>query len=1111
MMGLASKSMKFLFIFLNVLAISGILQPPLEMMAAESPEPYLWADAPRIDQEWRHSDWYGYLSDTSYPWIWHSEHGWQWCVGQSKSNVFFWDVELDSWIWTNNSFYPWIYKNGVNEGWMYYFQSDSDGIRYFYHRENADYYSDNELRIQLEEPTHTSLPQPLFSTPGGTFIGSHTVILSSEKSGADIRYTLDGTIPTEESLIYSDPLVINKITQVRARLFLSGSPPGPVASEIYLALDPELKDFDSNLPIVLIDTSGWDIDSEVYPRGTENPWPQRPVSAIVLDTNELTGRTGITGTPDFSGRAGMRLRGNSSQEDFPKKSYKFEVWDEDDADLDVSLLGFPEDSDWVLYAPYTDKTLMRNFIAYSWSREMGNYVTRTRYLEIFANMNGDNVISHDDYLGVYILMEKYKRHNDRIDISKLRPIDLVEPEITGGYILKADWGDDFQLDRTKLFMEYVDPGLDELTAEQKDWIEGYFNDVEAAVYAPDFRHPKTGEHYTDLLDPRSCIERQVIQELTKNMDARSTFLYKDRYEPLKFGPVWDYNYALGNTDIGWTWCKDCFGACPCYSPEGWATFYYAMNNNRTMGWWSRFKEDPDYWQYWIDRWAELRRDILSTESILSEMDALYEMLKEPAARNFERWPVLNLHTRGNSFWGTTQNPHTYEEEVTWLQDWLMVRLAWLDSQFHSSPDFNQDGGLIEKGFPLELTNPNPSGTIYYTLDGTDPRVPLQWPAEDYNESILISETPPTKVLIPSGPLLEDWTHPSFDDSAWISGTGGVGFDLASGYGDYYNLNIETEMRQNNSTCYIRIPFSVDTDELPRFHSLNLNIRYDDGFVAYLNGNRIAAVNAPEPLLWNSSADGNHDPENAISTISINLSNYLNTLNPGENNVLAIHGLNDRPNGGDFLISSGLVADDKVSGTTAAQAMEYVNPILLDGTTEVNSRVLISGQWGPLHGEVFTSSTAKESLRVTEIHYHPVIAEAEFIELQNMGAEAIELNQIRFTDGIEFTFPRRTLLPGEVVIVVANEDIFETEYGLGFPVIGTFSGRLSNGGEHIQLVDAINQVILEFTYSDNWVPETDGDGYSLVFIDPADADTDSWNSGTKWRASESIGGTPGIVD
>ena len=113
--------------------------------------------------------------------------------------------------------------------------------------------------------------------------------------------------------------------------------------------------------------------------------------------------------------------------------------------------------------------------------------------------------------------------------------------------------------------------------------------------------------------------------------------------------------------------------------------------------------------------------------------------------------------------------------------------------------------------------------------------------------------------------------------------------------------------------------------------------------------------------------------------------------------------------------------------------------------------------------------------------------------------------------MEFTFPGRVLAPGDVVLVVADEAIFETEYGSGLPVAGVYSGRLSNGGERIELVDAIDRVILEFNYSDEWIPATDGDGYSLVFIDPFDSDLSSWNRQSRWRASESVGGTPGAGD
>ena len=104
--------------------------------------------------------------------------------------------------------------------------------------------------------------------------------------------------------------------------------------------------------------------------------------------------------------------------------------DEDGENNNVELLGMPEENDWVLYAPWQDKTMIRNVLIYQLSNDIGRYTSRTRFVELFLN---------NEYKGVYVLMEKIKRDNNRIDISKLDPDEIEGDDLTGGYILKFDW------------------------------------------------------------------------------------------------------------------------------------------------------------------------------------------------------------------------------------------------------------------------------------------------------------------------------------------------------------------------------------------------------------------------------------------------------------------------------------------------------------------------------------------------------------------------------------------------------------------------------------------------------------------------------------------------
>jgi len=122
-----------------------------------------------------------------------------------------------------------------------------------------------------------------------------------------------------------------------------------------------------------------------------------------------------------------------------------------------------------------------------------------------------------------------------------------------------------------------------------------------------------------------------------------------------------------------------------------------------------------------------------------------------------------------------------------------------------------------------------------------------------------------------------------------------------------------------------------------------------------------------------------------------------------------------------------------------------------------------------------------------------------------------LNRVRFTNGIDFTFPNIELAPGEYVVVVEDREAFEARYGIDINIAGQYTGKLNNAGERIKLEDAIGQIILDFRFKDGWRSQTDGEGFSLTIIEPTHPDLNSWNEKDAWRASADIGGSPGYDD
>ena len=590
-----------------------------------------------------------------------------------------------------------------------------------------------------------------FSSLSGVMTNSFTLKLSTKSNAGQIRYTTDGSIPTMSSTLYNDVsgIAINNSSsrRVRARAFQAGLAPGPVRTEAYLAVSTALKNFNSNLPIIVIDTFGQAIPpSFVSNTVVVHPGPIGTYAAVI-DTNKVTGRAAVNDRPDFAGRTGMRERGQSTAF-FPKNPYKLETWGEDDQDKSVPLLGFPSDSDWVLNNPYAEKTFMRNALVYKWSNDMGHYASRTKFIEVFLNEDGGQIggPATTDYLGVYVLMEDIKRGKDRVDIEELRPTDTTEPAISGGYVIKHD------KDRAEVNFTtwagrfyYVEPSDTEITTPQKNYIKSYIQQFETALQSSSFTNPVTG--YAKYIDVESFIDHDFFVELTRGVDPYrfSTYVTKDRGGKLVMSPEWDYNWSMGNNDysnynleyhhaIGWF-----FNEADDLFPE--------------YNWHNRLKADPEYLRKYADRWFHLREQVLSDSTIVQTINTHFAVLNaEAAGRNFSRWNILNTEIWPNFYFGGGPGcaTHTYSMEVEFLKNWLTGqgtpsgtcdnfyyastysdRLGWIDANMGTltaaaaPPALFINGNLSNAGatisVPSTLTMTGSVGTIYYTLDGTDPR------------------------------------------------------------------------------------------------------------------------------------------------------------------------------------------------------------------------------------------------------------------------------------------------------------------------------------------------------------------------------------------------------
>ncbi|MEN6425372.1 MAG: lamin tail domain-containing protein [Phycisphaerales bacterium] len=424
------------------------------------------------------------------------------------------------------------------------------------------------------------------------------------------------------------------------------------------------------------------------------------------------------------------------------------------------------------------------------------------------------------------------------------------------------------------------------------------------------------------------------------------------------------------------------------------------------------------------------------------------------------------------------------------------------------------GGNISLGESLQIVSSVQGTPVYYTLDGSDPG-----PSASTQSSVvttLIATDASKRVLVPTGPDVGDWRSVrGYEDSAWLlsSGSpGGVGFERSTGYENYLSLDLDSLMYGINGSCYIRIPFQFSGDRTA-LEVMTLKMQYDDGFIAYLNGTEVARRNFTGDPAWNSVASASHDDAAAVLFEAIDLSQHIGRLRVGDN-LLAIQGMNSGTTSSDFLIGVELTASRQAVSEDPTGAQTYSGPITLAMSTTVKARVQNGSTWSALAEAVFSVGPVRESLRISEIMFRPSDLDdpnSEYVELTNVGDQTINLNLVRFTKGIDFTFADVELAPGAFCLVVKNLGAFEARYGPDLPVVGQYAGSLADAGERIELCDALGAIIHSFEYRDDWFDLTDGFGFSLTVADPAGTALDQWGGWGAWRPSAAPGGSPGRDD
>ena len=409
----------------------------------------------------------------------------------------------------------------------------------------------------------------------------------------------------------------------------------------------------------------------------------------------------------YDGAIGIKLRGNSSL-GFNQKKYTIELRDEQGRDVEASLMDMPAHSDWVLLAPYSDVSAVRDPLAFQLWRDMGHWGPRTRIVEL--TLNGE-------YRGIYILSEAIKRGKERVNIAKMKKSDVAGRDVTGGYLLRIDTFNEDDATFTskvpgigegnmssQVIWSCIYPKKKKLAAEQFAYIQNYVDTVERVIQSEGFADPKTG--YARYIDVPSFVDYFIHTELSLNADGykRSAYFYKEKLHAdgtggkLVAGPVWDYNLAYGNANFA-----------NADKPEAWN--FEGASNNPTPAMWQRLLQDPAFRKAVKVRYKELRKNVLSNKAINDYIDRHAQLLAPCIQRHFKTYPELlvteeqkqqmpkpqpfgtfppmgefpakgGFPMMGGGFdivgMFAAYRVSSYAEEIKVLKEWIANRLSFLD-------------------------------------------------------------------------------------------------------------------------------------------------------------------------------------------------------------------------------------------------------------------------------------------------------------------------------------------------------------------------------------------------------------------------------------------------
>lgn len=479
----------------------------------------------------------------------------------------------------------------------------------------------------------------------------------------------------------------------------------------------------TNLPIVWIEVDGQYIDRD------------ERITARMKIIHNGDGQLNYADTVahpgqriDYEGYVALRYRGSSSFSMSDKKPYSFRPLDkpleEGGEKKKVSILGMGKDNNWALLAPYADKSMMRDLLAFEVSRQWMEYTPQGRFCELYL----DGV-----YYGVFVLTEVVTAGKHRVNL----PDPGIEgDELTGGYIMEVNRTDGevthlsnyhpvtntgIRIMNKYINFQYKSPDYEDMTQEQVDYINGRIDAMEASLW--DYR-PTGSTGYREYIDEMNFIDYQIAMEFGHNVDgyrlSGKFFKRRDSEDPRFKMVVWDNNLSYGNADYY----------------DGWRTDTWMYKNNNTLNswgdeqlipfWWYKLNTNPEYTAALKQRWAQYRRSNLRTDRIMATVDSLANVLTVNGAesRNSRAWPRW-----GEYVWPNAYVADNFNDEISYLKEWINDRIAWMDNQLGFDPNASLRGDVNGDG---AVTIDDVTCLIDYLLGGSGVTIDIE--AADTNAS-----------------------------------------------------------------------------------------------------------------------------------------------------------------------------------------------------------------------------------------------------------------------------------------------------------------------------------------------------------------------------------------